>query len=167
MELKEQLTNASKTGEIITIVNDGGSQPGTKRDISPIRVLKTEVRARCLVTQELCTFKLSKLEIVPEDYPAKKFDPKVESGSADLVVQQAIKMPSPSATQEQINHAELRGIKLSGNVGRIEVVVSILSVLIERHHIAQIVYLNELNGKRWKPLIEPYAFKKSKEGIRL
>ena len=170
MEVKERLIEASKTGEIITIVYHGGSQPGTKRDISPIRVSKTEVRARCLVTEELRTFKLSKLEIVPEDFPAKRYDPKAESDrspSGNLLFQQAIKLPSPSATSEQINHAESLGIKLSKNASRIEVVLSILLVLIDRHHIAQVVYLTDLNGKPWKPLIEPYAFQKSKEGIRL
>jgi hypothetical protein len=167
VKLKDKLIEASKAGEIITIVYHGGSQPGTKRDISPIRVSETEVLARCLVTEKPRTFRLSKLEIVSEDYPSKNYDPKAESRSADLVVQQAIKLPSPSAMPEQISHAESLGIKLSENASRIEVVISILSVLIERHHIAQIVYLTDLNGKPWKPLIEPYAFQKSEEGIRL
>lgn len=170
MGLKERLTEASETGEIITIVYRGGSQPGTKREISPIKVSKTKVQARCLATEEIRTFNLSKLEIVSEDYPAKNYDPKAESNHAsveNLIAQQITNLPNIPAKPEQISHAESLGIKLSANPSRIEIVLSILLLLIEQHHIAQVVYFTDVEGRPWVPLIEPYTFQRSKEGIRL
>jgi hypothetical protein len=166
MDIEKRLKEAAEAGEVITVVYHGGSQPGTKRDISPIKVSKTEVLARCLVTGQPRSFRLSKLEIVRKDYPAKAYEPTTGNVQQKLV-EQAIKLPSPPATPELISHAESLGIKLSTNTGKIEAVLAILSVLIERHHIAQIEYSPSLYIKPYIATIEPYAFQKSKEGIRL
>lgn len=73
MDLVERLKQASEAGEIITIVYNGGSQPGTKRQISPIKVTQREVRARDMAANEVKTFLVSKLEIVSENHPANDY----------------------------------------------------------------------------------------------
>ena len=74
MDMVELLQKASKTGEVIFVVYHGGSQPGTKRMISPISVSPTDVEARCLSTGELRHFLISKLEVVGSDSPAPEYD---------------------------------------------------------------------------------------------
>jgi predicted DNA-binding transcriptional regulator YafY len=64
MESVEQiLISAIETGEIINIKYHGGSQPGSIRQISPISVKAENVRARCLSTNRVKVFKLSRIEI--------------------------------------------------------------------------------------------------------
>ncbi|MEA1988222.1 MAG: hypothetical protein U9N57_03290 [Pseudomonadota bacterium] len=61
--LEQILISASETGEIINIKYHGGSQPGSTRQISPISVKNDDVRARCLATNRVKVFKLSKIEL--------------------------------------------------------------------------------------------------------
>ena len=44
--LREILDQAAKNGEVIRIVYHSGSQPGTVREIVPMEVTNTELRAR-------------------------------------------------------------------------------------------------------------------------
>lgn len=76
MDIVKRLEEASSFGEAVFIVYHGGSQPGTKRMISPISVSPTDVEARCLATGELRHFRISKLELVTSDFPAPEYNPK-------------------------------------------------------------------------------------------
>jgi hypothetical protein len=75
MDIFELLKEASKTGEVVFVVYHGGSQPGTKRMISPISVSPTDVEARCIASGELRHFRISKLEVVTSDSSAPEYDP--------------------------------------------------------------------------------------------
>lgn len=77
------MSDAISTGEIITIVYDGGSQPGTKRQISPIRISNSMVRARCLNSNEIKLFYLSKIRIVSNIDSFKPYNPNSQKPAAD------------------------------------------------------------------------------------
>lgn len=79
MNTKQRLKKAAEAGEVITVIYHGGSQSGAKRNISPIRVTPTEMRARCLSTDEVKTYFVDKIEIVPENYPAPEYVPGAEN----------------------------------------------------------------------------------------
>lgn len=57
------LIAAIETGEVINIKYHGGSQPGSIRQIYPVSVNGDNVRARCLATNRVKVFKLSKMKI--------------------------------------------------------------------------------------------------------
>lgn len=61
--LKDVLINAINIGETINIIYHGGSQPGSLRQILPISINDDDVRARCLSTNRVKIFKLSKMEL--------------------------------------------------------------------------------------------------------
>jgi predicted DNA-binding transcriptional regulator YafY len=61
------LRKAIETGEAISIKYFGGSQPGSIRQISPISLSGDDVRARCLATNHVKGFKLSKMELQESD----------------------------------------------------------------------------------------------------
>lgn len=69
-----RLREAAGSGEILTIVYDGGSQPGTKRDVIIHRIdgegAALKVRTRCLSTGLPKLFFVAKLTIVEPDHPA-------------------------------------------------------------------------------------------------
>jgi hypothetical protein len=73
MGIEKRLNEAAKAGEVITVVYHGGSQPGTKRRLSPIKATSRELRARDIATDEVKTFLVSKIEIVPDNHPAKEY----------------------------------------------------------------------------------------------
>jgi len=73
--LKQILVSASETGEIISIKYHGGSQSGSIRQISPISVRNDDVRARCLATNQVKTFKLSKMELEQSSELLKTYIP--------------------------------------------------------------------------------------------
>jgi len=62
MGVEELLREAAETGEIVTVIYHGGSQPGTKRRLAPITVTAREIRARDIPTGEVKNFLLSKIE---------------------------------------------------------------------------------------------------------
>lgn len=72
--IEPALREAIETGEAISIKYFGGSQPGSIRQISPISVSGDDVRARCLATNRVKTFKLSKIEL-QEDNSSKSYIP--------------------------------------------------------------------------------------------
>lgn len=57
------LNDAIENNKMITIIYNGGSQPGTKRDIVPSKITGEYVHATCLSTHTSKTFKVSKIEI--------------------------------------------------------------------------------------------------------
>jgi hypothetical protein len=73
MGIEKRLNEAAKAGEVITVVYHGGSQPGTKRLLRPIKATLRELRARDIATDEVKTFLVSKIEIVPDNHPAKEY----------------------------------------------------------------------------------------------
>jgi hypothetical protein len=75
MGIEKRLNEAAEAGEVITVVYHGGSQPGTKRRLSPIKATPRELRARDIATDEVKTFLVSKIEIVPDNHPAKEYVP--------------------------------------------------------------------------------------------
>lgn len=73
MGIEKRLNEAAEAGEVITVVYHGGSQPGTKRRLSPIKATSRELRAKDILTDEVKTFLVSKIEIVPDNHPAKEY----------------------------------------------------------------------------------------------
>ena len=63
METKEKLQEAIGTGEILTIIYHGGSQPGSTREILPIKLTDNKVRARCYTSNAVKTFVIGKIEL--------------------------------------------------------------------------------------------------------
>ena len=84
MNIEKILSEAISTGEIITIVYHGGSQPGTKRQISPISISNSKVRARCLSSNETKLFFLSKIQIVSNIDSFKSYNPKFKFYNPNL-----------------------------------------------------------------------------------
>ena len=61
--LRELIDGAVAAGEVIRVVYHGGSQPGSVREIAPVRVFDDEVDALCVASGERKTFKLDRIEI--------------------------------------------------------------------------------------------------------
>jgi len=79
-----RLFEAAGTGEILTIVYDGGSQPGTKRDVTVLDVQddgtdRAKMRALCLATGRPKLFFLDKVTIVDPDHAAPVYRAELES----------------------------------------------------------------------------------------
>ena len=83
MNIQKIISEAISTGEIITIVYEGGSQPGTKRQISPISISNSMVRAICLNSNEMKLFCLSKIQIVSNADSFKSYNPNSQKPAAD------------------------------------------------------------------------------------
>lgn len=66
MSVEELVDSALETGEIITIIYNGGSKKGAMRDIGPISSKNGKVRARCYELNTVKTFMLDKMELVNE-----------------------------------------------------------------------------------------------------
>jgi len=62
----KRLSEAIGTGELITIIYNGGSQPGTTREILPLQIIDNMVRARCYTSNKVKTFVINKIEIPPD-----------------------------------------------------------------------------------------------------
>ncbi|MBN1796056.1 MAG: hypothetical protein JW804_05230 [Sedimentisphaerales bacterium] len=87
--------------------------------------------------------------------------------SEETIVEQVSQLQNPSASPEQIAYAQSLGLTLPKDADRIDVVMSILLVLADEKHKVRAVYLTDINNEPWSPIIEPYKFQRSKEGIRL
>jgi len=72
--VREFLVRAAKNGEVIRIVYHGGSQPGTVREIIPIEVSETALRARD-ESRQAKVFKLAKLRIPDPTEKLPAYDP--------------------------------------------------------------------------------------------
>jgi hypothetical protein len=73
--VRDTLAKSVNTGEVIRIIYYGGSQPGSVREISPIIVSESEVRALDLATGIMKLFKLSKIEFADGSTSNPAFDP--------------------------------------------------------------------------------------------
>jgi len=63
METKDILEEAILTGELLTIVYQGGSQPGSYRKISPMNIEGDKVRAHCYTSNRIKLFSIDKITI--------------------------------------------------------------------------------------------------------
>lgn len=64
-------------GEIVVIYN-GGSQPGTRRRIQPIKIGQLDMRARDLSAQLVKSYRLDRIQIAPTDCAAAWYVPRCE-----------------------------------------------------------------------------------------
>jgi len=67
MITREKISEAIAGSEIIKIIYHGGSQPGTAREISPIKINGDKVRARCYAANAVKVFSLEKMELIDLD----------------------------------------------------------------------------------------------------
>lgn len=63
VDLEALLDEACRTGEIVEVIYHGGSQPGTRRDLQPLRVDPPYVEAMCLEANTYKTFRLDRMEL--------------------------------------------------------------------------------------------------------
>ncbi|BAO84287.1 predicted transcriptional regulator [Serpentinimonas maccroryi] len=69
--IAENLQNAIASGASLRVRYFGGSTPGRERDIQPISVKDGKVRARCLLSDEIKTFIIEKIELVVDGEPSQ------------------------------------------------------------------------------------------------
>ena len=69
MSVVETLRASIRTGEIVTIIYHGGSNPGASREIFPIAITPGDekLRARCIADGATKVFKIDKISIVDGD----------------------------------------------------------------------------------------------------
>jgi hypothetical protein len=70
-KVRTRLKDAMATGEVLTIVYQGGSQPGSKRLIVPIQLSATDCRAREANTGMVKQFKVDKIVLVADGLDAE------------------------------------------------------------------------------------------------
>lgn len=59
-----RLREAIESGEVLKVIYHGGSQPGSLREISPIRIKNGKVSARCFTSSAVKSFAIGKIVIV-------------------------------------------------------------------------------------------------------
>jgi len=77
--VRDLLAQACHTGEVIRIIYHGGSQPGSVREITAIKVSDSDVQARDLAVGAVRTFKLAKIELARHSTGAPVYDPNKQS----------------------------------------------------------------------------------------
>ena len=82
-ELINKLSEAIETGEILSVIYHGGSQPGSVRQLSPIKVTSREVRARDASSNAVKTFLVAKMELIGSILTTKQYDPNVINGNVE------------------------------------------------------------------------------------
>ena len=75
MNVRESLLSSVESGEVLTVIYHGGTQPGTKRRIAPVGVIGHHLRALALPQEETRTYLVDKVAIVRDDHPAPDYDP--------------------------------------------------------------------------------------------
>lgn len=66
LKIEEIMNNAINSGEIVTIKYWGGSRPGEKREIFPVRV-DGFVWAKCMKTNKIKSYYADKIEVVEDE----------------------------------------------------------------------------------------------------
>src|SRR5690554_275381 len=69
LENERLLLQAHKDGEVLTVAYSGGMQPGTTRQIFPIKFHSNKVRAYCHTSKSEKDFFVEKIKILPPDTP--------------------------------------------------------------------------------------------------
>lgn len=63
MDIKEKLEKSIQSGEILEIIYYGGSYPGKLRKVQPIKIDGNKLIAKCLSSNEVKTFSISKIAV--------------------------------------------------------------------------------------------------------
>jgi len=95
---KKRLQEAIEAGEVLKVIYQGGSQPGTLREIAPINIKGGKVSARCFSSNSFKLFAIDKIVIIEGEIqtraakwqPAVKQTPHYESIIALLEEKRAI-----------------------------------------------------------------------------
>lgn len=82
-------------------------------------------------------------------------------------VDECIELPYPSAEQALVDQVARLGLSLPDRPSQPECVLEVLNWCIRNLRIASIKYLTDVEGNPWRTNVEPYAFRRSKEGFRL
>lgn len=67
MNMESVMRSIIENGETITIIYEGGSKPGAKRNILPISIKDEKVKARCLSSNSIKHFMLNRIVIANSD----------------------------------------------------------------------------------------------------
>lgn len=78
-ELISKLNETIVTGEILSVIYHGGSQPGSIRQLIPIKVTSREVRAKEIPSNAVKTFLVAKMELATSSSSAKQYNPDITS----------------------------------------------------------------------------------------
>ncbi|MDP6434394.1 MAG: hypothetical protein QF498_03175 [Arenicellales bacterium] len=73
--MKDILEEAITTGEVLHVIYDGGSDPGSTRNISPISISGEKVTARCLNSGRVKTFLIQKLRLTEDPQSGGDWSP--------------------------------------------------------------------------------------------
>lgn len=85
-ELSAYLSAAIKSGEVLSLIYHGGSNPGGQREIAPVSVKAGKMRGRCYISNAVKTFDLKKIEIEGVYY-AEAIEPASEVITLDKLKQ--------------------------------------------------------------------------------
>jgi hypothetical protein len=85
MNVRALLAEAIETGEVLSAIYHGGSQPGTKRRIHPHRVSDHLILAWCYNAGEWRNFRWEKLELVGENHPVADYVKLVPSDLGEVL----------------------------------------------------------------------------------
>jgi hypothetical protein len=83
------------------------------------------------------------------------------------LVDQCIELPYPAASPQLIEVTDRLGLALGEEASKPECVFEILNWCHQHHRVALIEYLTDIEGRPWRTFVEPYGFRRSKEGFRL
>ena len=76
-ELEDKLMEAMETGEILTIVYQGGSHPGAPRQIQPRSIFDDKIRALDVQSGRNKQYLIQKIRIVDGDAPIPDYTPTI------------------------------------------------------------------------------------------
>ena len=65
--IRKMLFNAMKTGEVVNIAYRGGKQPGTQRQLFPVKIEEESIEAICLATHKRKTYYISRMQLITDD----------------------------------------------------------------------------------------------------
>jgi hypothetical protein len=105
-DVRARLLAAASAGEIVSIVYNRGSQPGTVREIVPIVITDDEVRAHDLAAGMEKSFKLAHLELAGPQ-AARAYDPGAPPPVEDAQSVQAALTPHVPGLHARGWHVEL------------------------------------------------------------
>jgi hypothetical protein len=88
--LTERLSEAANDGEILTVIYTGGSSPGSKRRILPIRVAGHLVYARGSSSLAVKSYRIDGLSIVDNDFSAPWIDETVQTRQRALIIENPV-----------------------------------------------------------------------------
>jgi len=87
--------------------------------------------------------------------------------AADTLVTDVVRLPDPVASPDQLEYARFLGLTPARDVARSDLMADLLEHLGRRRRLAEIAHLTTADGERRVARVEPYAFQRSREGLRL